>query len=357
MKSTNFNDFKNNVLAKKIGRKPVSLSNIRLISDSAVEIDGLALALSPAGFSSLLKIVGISKKLRKNLIVQYGASFADNLVSKLGTAMGDSKSDVILLIDMRKRKVVNIVTSSESMISNESYLNNVESIISGTNLEIDALTIRDNGGFTVSTVGDKSEWGLMGASNNETFKFGLNFDNDPVKGTRLMPYNQRLVCTNGMIGDGFVGVHQLTNDKDSWDSFYHKIDVLKKDNFKPIEFNTTLKSVMGADASVAELTNARNLMKANSKVTDIELEKYAPIDSTLEAYRKNGIDTDNFNKDQRENAKTDVSYWELINGLTDFASHNYGYEVKGADTLQRFAGRMFIKKPDLTNLVINPFKK
>jgi len=45
----------------------------------------------------------------------------------------------------------------------------------------------------------------------------------------------------------------------------------------------------------------------------------------------------------------------LINGITDFASHNYGHEVSNPDTLQRFAGKLFVKKPDLSNLVLSPF--
>jgi len=353
--SNNYDKFKQEVLSKKIGRKAVSLSEIRLISDSAIEINGLALALTPQGFASLLKIVGISKKLRSNLMKQYGASFADNLISTLGKAMGQTKGNVVLLIDMLRKRVVNIVTSSESMISNETYFSNVERVINDSNLEIDSMVVRDNGGFAISTVGDNSEWGLSGVESSESFKFGLNFDNDPVKGTRLMPYNQRLICTNGMIGQGFVGVHQLHNNKDSWDAFYHKIDVLKKDNFKPLEFSSTLVSVMTADASIDELTTARNLIKANSKITDLELEMYVPIGSTEDAYKSNGKLIDEFNKDQKKNAATDVSYWELINGITDFASHNYGYEVKNPDVLQRLAGRMFVKKPDLRNLVINPF--
>ena len=352
-----FNQFREEVLSKRIGRKQVSLGEIRLVSDSAIHYNGVPLALAPAAFSSLLKIVGISKALRKNLIKQYGDSFADNLVSTLGKAMNTSKGNVTLLIDMRKKRVVNIVKSSEQMISNESYLKNVERIIGDSKLEIDSMVVRENGGFTISTIGDNSEWGLSGAESEESFKFGLNFDNDPVKGTRLMPYNQRLVCTNGMIGQGFVGVHQLTNDKDSWDAFYHKIDVLKRDNFKPIEFSSTLKSVMNADASVAELTAARNLMKANSKITDLELERYAPIGATEQAYKKSGVIIEDLNKDQKENARTDVSYWELINGITDFASHNYGHDVSNPDILQRLAGRMFVKQPDMSNLVLNPFGK
>ena len=352
---TKFQDFKEQVLSKRIGRKPVSLSEIKLISENAIQVHGLPLALSSEGFKSLLRLIGITNKMRQGLKKHYGDSFTDNLISTMGNAMSASKGGVVLLIDLTKRRVINIVRSTEEMIDHERYLKNVERVISDSNLEIDSMIVRDNGGFAISTIGDNTEWGLKGVESTESFKFGLNFDNDPVKGTRLMPFNQRLVCTNGMIGQNFVGVHQLTNNKDSWEQFFHNINVLKQDNFKPIEFSSTLKSVMKSNASVGELVQARNLIKANSKVTDQELEIFAPIASTEEAYKKKGLILDDFNKDQRQNAPTDVSYWELVNGITDFASHNYGHEVSNADTLQRFAGRMFVKKPDLTNLVVNPF--
>ncbi len=353
----NFDMFRKDLLNKQIGRKKVSLSEIRLISENCIEFAGMPLALSDAGFKSLLKLVGISKKLRMNLIKQYGDSFADNLVSTMSSAMGQSKGDVVLLIDMLKAKVINIVRTEQSMIPNEQYLKNVENIINDSNLTIDQMSLKDNGGFNISTIGDNTEWNLDGAESSESFKFGLNFDNDPITGTRLMPYNQRLICTNGMIGQGFTGVHTLTNDKDSWDDFFHKVDLLKKDGFRPIEFDPSLKTAMKADASVAELTQARNLVKANSKITDLQLEQYLPIANTEEAYKKNGILIDELNKDQKENAQTGVGFWEVINGVTDLASHNYGHELKNAEALQRFAGRMFVKRPDLSNLVLNPFAK
>jgi hypothetical protein len=358
MSSTNFSNFaelKDAVLSKRIGRKQISLSEIQILSDAAVEINGLVLALNKDAFKSLLRIVGITNQLRKNIIKEYGDAFADRLVSILGKSLGTSKGNVVLLIDIKKKTILNIVQNANSMISNEVYLDNVEKVISGNKLEIDSMSVRSNGGFNISTIGDNTEWGLRGVENNESFKFGLNFENDPVKGTKMMPYNQRLVCTNGMIEQNFVGVTQLVNTEDSWNQFFGKIDKLKESNFRPIEFAGNLKSVMNSSASVSELISARNILKSNSLVEDDHLEKYAPIESTYEAYSKKGIIIDTLNKDEKQNAFTDVSYWELINGLTDFASHDYGYSVKNSDNIQRFAGKMFSKKPDLTNLVVNPF--
>ena len=61
------------------------------------------------------------------------------------------------------------------------------------------------------------------------------------------------------------------------------------------------------------------------------------------------------NHDQQKNAKTALSVWDVINGVTDFASHNYGYEMKdnSAANLQMQAGSMLCKDSyDTSNLVL-----
>jgi hypothetical protein len=352
----NYVDFKKEVLNKRIGRKCVSLSDIRVISDTLVEVNTVKLLLTKDAFKNLMKIVGITDNMRSNLISQYGDVFTDKLVTTLGKAMSHSKGAVVLVIDLKKKTIINIVQGVNHMIPNDTYLDNVERIINDSDLKIDSMVFRDNGGFTISTLGDSSQWGIRGAENNESFKFGLNFDNDPITGTRLMPFNQRLICSNGMIGQGFVGVHQLTNTQDSWEQFMFKVETLKRDNFKPIEFSATLKAITNTNASVSELLAVRNLIKSNSKIEEEHLlERFVPIECTESAYNKKGIWLDSMTTAQQKNAISDVSYWGLINGLTDFASHDYGLNVKNPDVLQRYAGKMFVKNPDLTNLVMNPF--
>lgn len=359
-----FEDFKTEVLSKRIGRKRINLNEIKVISENAIEYAGLTFALSNQAFKSLLRQSGITGKKRRDIIQTYGAEVADKLVSMLTRVLSNSKVSITMLIDMNTKTVLNFSNSNESMISNEVYLGEVEKILNNSNLRIDSMIVRPDGGFSLSTLGDKSQWGLRGIESQESFEFGLNFDNSPIMGTRVLPFNKRLICTNGMIGMNFIQAHHLCNTAESWDTFYRTISDLKKDNFMPFGFDERLRNVMKATASVDELLTAQNIIRANSSKEDgaglgtsnyMPIEYFVPTENTLSAYERKNFSVDSMNKEQRKNAITDVSYWDLINGLTDFASHDYGYGVTNADNIQRFAGQLFTKKPDLSNLVANPF--
>jgi hypothetical protein len=351
-----FNQFKEQVLSQKIGRKKVTLGELRLITDSVVEYAGLNFVLSSSAFTSLTRLSGISKQMRANLIKEYGNDFASKMVSTLTKVMSNSKKDIVMLINLNKRTIINFVQSDNVMLPNETYLNTIEKVLDNTNLRIDNFHLRDDGSFTVSTLGDNSQWGLRGIENSESFEFGLSFENSAIKGTKMSPFNKRLICTNGMIGLNFAEETFLANTKSSWDHFYKTVDILKKSNFKPTEFEPRLKRVMTSTASLSEVENARNIIKANSKIGSDELERFIPIYSTQNSYKKIGINTELLIPAAKKNAVTDVKYWDMINGLTDFASHNYGFQLTNADNIQRFAGKCFASEPDLGNLVPNPFK-
>ena len=62
----NIAQFKETVLSKKIVKKQVSLSEIKLLSDEIVELNGVILSLDKTAFKSLLKMVGISNQMRNN---------------------------------------------------------------------------------------------------------------------------------------------------------------------------------------------------------------------------------------------------------------------------------------------------
>ena len=71
-----------------------------------------------------------------------------------------------------------------------------------------------------------------------------------------------------------------------------------------------------------------------------------------------GIDTVGLTDSQKRNLRTGVTVWDVINGVTDFASHNYGFEKKpNADRhMQMRAGDMLSRTFDTSNLVYNqPF--
>ena len=251
IKPVDFNVFKEQVLSKKIGRKKITLGELRLVTDSVAEYAGLNFVLSSQAFSALSRMSGISKKMRQNLVQQYGPNFAQKMVSTLTKIMSNSKKDITMLIDINKRTIINFVQSDNVMLPNETYINTIERVLNDSNLSLDNFTVGEDGSFSLSTLGDNSQWGLRGIESTESFEFGLNFSNSPIAGTKMTPFNKRLICTNGMINTNFAMETFIINTKDSWDHFYKSIDILKKDNFKPTEFEPRLKKVMTSTASVS----------------------------------------------------------------------------------------------------------
>jgi hypothetical protein len=85
------------------------------------------------------------------------------------------------------------------------------------------------------------------------------------------------------------------------------------------------------------------------------------IRGTKRSYNKihsAGIDSVKLNDAQKKNLRTGVSVWDVINGVTDFASHNYGFEKKAnADRhMQMAAGDLLTRTFDTANLILNqPF--
>jgi stringent starvation protein B len=130
---------------------------------------------------------------------------------------------------------------------------------------------------------------------------------------------------------------------------------MEKNKFRPAEFAASVKNSANVKASIGELENARNLIKANSAFTESELEMYMPYQETQFAYAKENMDISLFNKDQKANAQSAHSYWDLINDITYISSNVTGSGVKNQDKLQMYAGRLLSKRPDCANIVKDPF--
>lgn len=349
-----FMNFKDEVLNRHIARKKISLTEIQIISDSVARWNGITFKLEDAAFKALMRVLGISKGLRQKLIKDFGANFVEKLIEIMSAKTNGSKSEVVMMVDVRKKTILNFLHSEIGMISNQSYFNEVEHVIDQFGLQITGLHDYGNGGFSVSTLAPQSDWGLQGFK-DEVFKFGLNFENDPVKGTNLSTFNQRLVCTNGMVTKEMLGSTAIINTRDSWENFFSTINGLEKTGFRPAEFAQTVKGSMNVAASIAEVEQVRNLVKSNSALTDDSLELYLPYRETELAYAKSNLDINLFNKAQKQNAKSSISYWDLINDLTYISSNVTGQGVKNHAKLQMAAGRLLSKTPDCSNIVSSPF--
>ena len=132
---------------------------------------------------------------------------------------------------------------------------------------------------------------------------------------------------------------------------------LFKQGFRPSEFAPKVKESTLVQASIAEVENARNLILANTTMDDQRLETYLPYFETMNDYKDLELDISKFSKDQKKNAKSSITYWELINDITYISSNVSGIGLKKPQALQMYAGDLLTKTPDCSNLVLSPYDK
>jgi hypothetical protein len=98
-------------------------------------------------------------------------------------------------------------------------------------------------------------------------------------------------------------------------------------------------------------------MRSLSDADHKELEAWVPLHNTRAKFHESRIDTISFSTAQKKGAKTGTSVWDLVNGITHFATHDNGFKIDDYDRrrLQVEASRMLTKDFDMANFVPSPF--
>ena len=180
----------------------------------------------------------------------------------------------------------------------------------------------------------------------------MSCTNDAKSGASVDSFINRLICTNGMVGRGFG--EQFVYNPESMSEFFKHIQTLKSNGFLPGEFKAKVASAIATRASFAEVKSAADMITGTSKLTKEFVDRFVPYNDIRRKFLAKGADTTGWNQQQSQNAITDVSVWDVINGITDFASHDYGFELNNDNKLrlQVEAGKMLSQKSfDTQNLV------
>ena len=125
--------------------------------------------------------------------------------------------------------------------------------------------------------------------------------------------------------------------------------------------NVYLNENYGADPSAARAAIAQSAPEAEcaKAINARAFHKIQPEPDDRISYYKTqaGIDTVTMSKEQKKNAKTGTSVWDLLNGLTHFSTHDNGFAISDDSRrrLQVQAGGLLVKEFDMSNLVASPF--
>ena len=243
-------------------------------------------------------------------------------------------------------------------MSNKTFLDTTTRIVDRYGLEINSFSVNTDGRLAINASSPKNEFGIKGLPNEDHYG-GVSFLNSPDGGFEVSPFLYRLICANGMIGRSFEENMKLGSmDPISMETFWNQMNELARRNFRPIGFESQIRKAMTTPASLAELADAHHSIISLSDVRLREAEAWVPYGSTRDAFHKASIDTVTLTPGQRKCAKTGTSIWDLVNGITHFATHDNGFQIDDYDRrrLQVEASKILSKKTyDMENIVASPF--
>ena len=339
---------KDEAIRNEVMRKEISLSEFNVIDNTHIEVDGVKIELTAFAFKRLLGRLRIPTAFAKRFETGFGSDGLQQLVQMMKT-MKSSKNDqtVTLLVDPREKKVTNILPAGYASISNEAFVEFAEGYINQYGLEVKDFGSDPSGGATINCVSPNSVFKVPGMS-DEVFNTGVTFRNTPTRGLEVSPYLNRLVCSNGMSSTSFsetYGLHELT-DK-SINEFNEHMIQMASTGFQPVGLADKIKSANDTDASIAEVQRAMSAMLSTDKKIDFEyMQRYLPINRVMKAYSDIGAEPSTFTTKQLQNAKSGLSIWEVVNGITNFASNDEKYNIDDHKTgnLMVSAGNLLMKK-------------
>jgi hypothetical protein len=358
---TQFREFRSQALAKQPIRKTISLSDLKFHTMDAVEYSGLMLGLSRPALKDLIRIVGFSLAGTNTLQSAVGEEGSINILNALKNVITSAKGQQAIIYVNHERVITHIAKSDkgQSPISTEAYFDFAESIIDRHQLDIKSMYFNEtNGNISLETVNPGDRQFQVGNLSNEIFHSGISLSKNAT-GIQADPYMHRLVCTNGMVTRQFEESFKLSqNNPKMWEEFYRHLDTIERGGFVPVKFSSQVEKAIKTPASLAELERGLRLITENSNCKGDELEMFIRSKHTYNRLHSTGIDDTKLSEAQKRNLRTGVTVWDVINGVTDFASHNYGFEKKpNADRqMQVRAGDMLSKEFDTAALILHqPF--
>jgi hypothetical protein len=356
-----FNQAKAEAVNNQLIRKEISLSEFNVVDNNHIQIDGIAIEVTDKAFGKLLGRLRIPKAFAKRFSEGFGNDGLRQLVQMMKTAKSSANDQTVtLLVDPSTRKITDILPAGYASISNESFFDFATRYIDQYGLGVTHVGSNPYGGSQINCVSQNGIFSVPGMK-DEVFQTGVTFRNTPTRGLEVSPFLNRLICTNGMTSTAFAenyGLHSL-NDK-SINEFNEHMIRMASTGFQPVGLADTIRKAHNTDASLAEMQKAVSALLGTDQRVDYDyIQRYIPIDRAMKAYDMAGADPNTFTQVQLKNAKSGMSVWDIVNGMTNFASNDTRYKIddQKMGNLMVTAGNILTKKAFDTEglLTVDPF--
>ena len=361
--SEHWSSFKNSAFNNQPLRKEINLAELKFITLNDVDYCGLKLGMSKRAVRDIMSILGLANTFGGKINNVFGEQFTQTLLNTMKDAISVKKNISVTLLVSPNRIIQRIHKSGSSWVSTDNFFDILETTIDKHGLIVNNCEQNNDGQIIVKTTNPNSEFDIKGKnldSSQEVFQGGLNFTRT-YNGLEVDPYLYRLWCANGMVTKEFEESIKMTNiQPKDWEAFHKNLERIEKNNFQPQGFINKVKMAANTPCSLREMQMGINMIKNSSNIDDNSIQPFVPYGETYNSFKKMGIQPTELTNGQKQNARTNVSIWELVNGITDFASHDYGFEVKDQEeTRNRLmvdAGGILTKNYDTQNLLVaQPF--
>lgn len=344
-------------------RKTVPFRDINLVNGDTIQYQGKQIKITTDAFKSLLRMLGMSQQFANKFENLFNAEAKAQFINRIKDAMASNAgglNQVTLVLNPISKSVVAFRKDESGGISNEQFLNVAEGIIDRQGFDVTNWSVDPKSGIVqINAFNPNANFEVKGLS-DEVFTGGVTFKNSPITGFQVLPYVNRMWCTNGLttsLAEEAYTLHSLDNT--SMEKFFENLNGLRKNNYAPTAFADRVRVANSTPASMREMKWAHNQIKpfAGDKA-----DNWIPLSQNEAAYSKLGFET-GMTAQQSSGAKTNQSVWSVLNGLTHFATHGSdlitsNMQDSDATTMMVQAGNLFGKSQfDHENQMPDPFGK
>jgi len=329
-------------------RKVVPFRDINLIDGESIEYNGQKINLTKNAFKNLLGLLGMSNQFAQKFETLFTKEAKSQFINTMKNAMASNSgklSEVTLVLNPISKSVVAITKKDQFGISNQQFMGVAENIIDNHGMDVTNWSVDPGTGIvTINAFNPNANFAVQGLS-NEVFTGGVTFQNSPKDGFQVLPYVNRQWCTNGLTAPMAQEAYTLNSlDQGSMEKFFENMNNLRKNNFAPTGFADRVRAAHNTPASLNELQFAHNLIEP---FAGERADNWIPLAENMNMFYKAGFES--LNSNQMKHAKSNTSVWDVINGVTHFATHGAGIidtnmQDYNASDLMVKSGNLFGKK-------------
>lgn len=329
-------------------RKVVPFRDITLVDTETIEFNGTRINITKSAFKNLLSLIGMSNQFAQKFENLFTKEAKAQFINTMKNAMASNSgrlSEITLVLNPLTKAVVAMTKKDQFGISNQQFIQVAENIIDNQSMDVTNWSVDPGTGIiTINAFNPKANFAVQGLS-DEVFTGGVTFQNSPKDGFQVLPYVNRQWCTNGLTTSFAQEAYTLNSlDQASMEKFFENLNGLRKNNFAPTGFADRVRAAHNTPASLHELQFAHNLIEP---FAGERTDNWIPLAENMNAFYKAGFES--LSTEQMKHAKSNTSVWDVVNGVTHFATHGAGIidtnmQDYNASDLMVKSGNLFGKK-------------